>query len=180
MIEGLGPDTPVTTGSHGGRQSDIPYRCDLFDGRAMLELGKVLKRGADKYGIDNWRQIPEHEHVNHALTHLFGWLACDKQDDHLEHAFCRLMMAVAIKHTPQPEIDRSNVRAKVHGPLTRAKDLGYAVATGLDELGTKNFGTYFIRYKDGKPIDDVIYASKEEAWRGCIDHMVQNEEQESQ
>lgn len=95
-IEGVGPDAPETVNEHGGKQSAVPYRCDLLDGKAMLELAKVLKHGAH-YGEENWRLITDREHVNHALTHLFAWLAGDETDGHLSHAFCRLMMAVAME-----------------------------------------------------------------------------------
>lgn len=59
----------------------------------------VLAPGAVKYGEDNWRKIPAKDHLNHALTHVFAFLAGDGQDDHLEHAACRMMMALEIKIT---------------------------------------------------------------------------------
>lgn len=50
-------------------------------------------------GYSNWHSIPLGDHVNHALTHLFAHLAGDVQDDHLEHASCRLLMALEQKIT---------------------------------------------------------------------------------
>jgi hypothetical protein len=96
-LDGLGPDQPTITNASGATQSDIPYRCDLLDGRAILAMAKVLSQGANKYGVNNWRSIPCNEHINHAMAHVFAFLGNDKQDDHLEHAFCRMMMAVATK-----------------------------------------------------------------------------------
>jgi hypothetical protein len=32
--------------------------------------------------------------------HIVAYMAGDKQDDHLEHALTRMMMAVAVKHRP--------------------------------------------------------------------------------
>lgn len=61
----------------------------------LIRIGKVLQEGAEKYEPNNWRLIPQEEHVNHALIHLFAAKAGDIQDDHLDHAMCRLMMAYA-------------------------------------------------------------------------------------
>jgi hypothetical protein len=59
----------------------------------------LLKYGSDKYDEDpdkpNWKGIDSRSHLNHALTHIFAHLKGDKQDDHLVHAFCRLMFAVS-------------------------------------------------------------------------------------
>lgn len=95
IINGVGPDTPTTTNEQGGMQSDLPYRCDLLDAESILKLSAVLKQGAEKYAPDNWRKIDCMSHINHALVHIFAYMAGDKQDDHLDHAFCRLMMAMA-------------------------------------------------------------------------------------
>lgn len=63
--------------------------------KQMIRIAKVLHFGADKYKANNWRLIPQEEHINHALIHLMAALAGDTQDDHLDHALCRLMMAYA-------------------------------------------------------------------------------------
>lgn len=63
----------------------------------LIKIGRVLQEGAEKYEPNNWRLIPQEEHVNHALIHLFAATAGDTQDDHLDHAMCRLMMAYATK-----------------------------------------------------------------------------------
>lgn len=95
VIPGVGPDAPMVVAPNGAKQSSVLYRFDLLDGAAMFELGKVLHHGAEKYGIDNWRGIPTNEHINHAMQHIMAWIAGDAQDDHLAHAFCRMMFAVA-------------------------------------------------------------------------------------
>lgn len=98
-IEGVGPDAPVVTNAQGGKQSDSPYRCDLLPPEAVLKVARVLKHGADKYGPNNWRKLSENDHLNHAIAHIFARLAGDTQDDHLEHAACRLLMAL---EAPKP------------------------------------------------------------------------------
>ncbi len=61
----------------------------------IIAIAKVLQYGADRYEPNNWRLIPEEEHINHALIHIIAHLAGDTQDDHINHALCRLMMAKA-------------------------------------------------------------------------------------
>lgn len=62
---------------------------------ALITIAKVLQQGAQKYKPNNWRLIPQEEHINHALIHYLAYLLGDTQDDHLEHCMCRLMMAYA-------------------------------------------------------------------------------------
>lgn len=99
QISSVGPDVPVVVNEAGGKQSRVPYRCDLLPAKATLEVAAVLHAGAEKYGPDNWRQIPTRDHINHALTHLFAFLAGDCSDAHLSHAACRALMALEMDRT---------------------------------------------------------------------------------
>lgn len=101
MIKGIGKDEPTVVNEHGGKQSRVHYRFDLVDPIAMFEMTKVLKKGAEKYGEENWRQIPVRDHLNHLLIHVYAYLAGDKQDDHLTHALCRALFAVAVDRSDQ-------------------------------------------------------------------------------
>lgn len=95
MIEGVN-ETEIVTNEHGGKQSKLRYRFDLIDPVAIFKLAEVLHQGEQKYGRDNWRKISPEEHINHAITHLYAYLAGDNQDDHIEHAFTRVMMAIGV------------------------------------------------------------------------------------
>lgn len=66
---------------------------------AIVDIAKVLQEGAKKYQPNNWRLIPQEEHLNHALIHYIAYLMGDTQDDHLDHCMCRLMMAFATAQT---------------------------------------------------------------------------------
>lgn len=96
VVKGVGADAPVVANKFGGKQSKMEYDFTQLDPLAMFQLAGILKRGADKYGRDNWKRITTEEHLNHALQHIFAYLAGDRQDDHLGHAFCRLMMAIVV------------------------------------------------------------------------------------
>lgn len=79
---------------------------------ALIQIAKVLEYGASRYKPNNWRLIPEEDHMNHALIHLYALEKEDKQDDHLGHFLTRLMMVYATKKTPGFEyteyIDEAN------------------------------------------------------------------------
>jgi hypothetical protein len=94
-LQNLGADAPIVTNDQGAQQSAVAYRFDLIDPPALFALARVLDYGAKRYTENNWRGIPTRSHVNHALVHLFGYLAGDQQDDHLSHALCRVHMALA-------------------------------------------------------------------------------------
>lgn len=74
------------------QHTDIPDK-----NGAIVEIAKVLQEGATKYEANNWRLIPQEEHINHALIHYLAYLMGDTQDEHLAHCMCRLMMAFATK-----------------------------------------------------------------------------------
>jgi hypothetical protein len=95
-------DESVThTNEKGGRQSYIKVAYVLMDSYAMNQMAQVLWHGANKYGVDNWKLIHSKDHVNHAMNHIFLWLAGDKTENHLVNAFTRLMFAVAMEKQEQ-------------------------------------------------------------------------------
>jgi hypothetical protein len=95
MIKGVGRNEEIITNSNGGKQTKLDYDFTLIDSKAIFKLAEILKYGADKYEIDNWKLIPAREHLNHALTHAFAYLDGDDQDEHAAHFFCRAMMFLA-------------------------------------------------------------------------------------
>lgn len=114
MILGVEPDAPVVENENGGKQSDTPYGFHLLPISALFDAAKVAKYGADKYGETfanlNYTKIDTIEHLNHAIQHIYAFLAGDKQDDHLGHAIVRLMFAYDVedrKVVPAPDTDRA-------------------------------------------------------------------------
>jgi hypothetical protein len=43
-----------------------------------------------------WRHQSVAEHVRHAAAHLAAWEAGDRDEDHLGHAACRMLMALQL------------------------------------------------------------------------------------
>lgn len=97
VVDGVGPDAPIVYNEQGGGQSASPYRLDLVDPKALLDISKVLKEGADKYGENNWKKISINDHLNHLLVHVYAYLAGDKSDKHLAHAACRAIFALGVE-----------------------------------------------------------------------------------
>jgi len=97
LLRGVGPDAPIETNEHGASQSRTLYAFTSLDPHALFRVAATAASGDVKYGVDNWRGISERDHINHALTHIYAHLADDTSDDHLAHAACRMLMALAIQ-----------------------------------------------------------------------------------
>jgi dATP/dGTP diphosphohydrolase len=87
----------------GGDLIDANY-ADL-DGRAIHRMAEVMAEGTAKYGPPSevWIHIDKVAHINHALHHLFKYLAGDTAEDHLSHAACRVMGALGKKLAEESE-----------------------------------------------------------------------------
>lgn len=77
--------------------SEKPQLC-LLPPKALVEVGKVLSFGANKYAPENWKKVAdlENRYTSAALRHIFADMAGEVQDeetglDHLAHAVCCLL-----------------------------------------------------------------------------------------
>lgn len=100
IVDGMGPDAPTIIAANGAKQSHAPYAFTSIDPLALLRVALIQQQGDSKYGPDNWRRLPERDHINHALAHLFAHLAGDTSDDHLGHAAVRTLFALAVNLRP--------------------------------------------------------------------------------
>lgn len=117
VILGVEPDAPIVENEKGGKQSNTPYGFHLLPISALFDAAKVAKYGADKYGETfdkrNYTKIDTIEHLNHAIQHIYAFLAGDKQDDHLGHAIVRLMFAYDVE-------DRKSTITQYYDPASVA------------------------------------------------------------
>jgi len=90
-LPGVGPDAPRRA---DGKASESPYRFDLLQPHALAAVAALAKRGHEKYGI-HWTEYQPNDHLNHAMQHIFAYLAGDKQEgtpsEHLVHAAWRIL-----------------------------------------------------------------------------------------
>ena len=93
-MRGVGKDAPIFTNEAGGQQSALEYRFDLMPPLALAAVAQILDYGTRVRGYPewNWLKIEAKSHLNHALMHINAHLAGDTQDEHAEHAACRIMM----------------------------------------------------------------------------------------
>ena len=71
---------------------------------ALLRLATTYREGSNKYGDYNWTKgFPPGECLNHALRHIFYYLAGDRSEDHLAHAAWNLFTVMHFEQT-NPEL----------------------------------------------------------------------------
>lgn len=80
------------TGARRDVDTDKP-RYELIPVAPLTRLANLYARGAEKYGIDNWRKgFPFRRTFGSLLRHAFLWAAGDRSEDHLAaivfNAFC--------------------------------------------------------------------------------------------
>ena len=70
----------------------------LLPPKSLIEIGKVLTHGAEKYGPENWRKVDDlqNRYTSAALRHIVAHMEGEKYDDetdlsHLAHAMCCLL-----------------------------------------------------------------------------------------
>ena len=97
LVKGVEPDAPVIVNEKGGKQSDSPYAFHMIPVSSILAAAEVCAYGAKKYGETignrNYTKIPTEEHINHAIAHMYAYLAGARTDDPLGHAIVRSMFA---------------------------------------------------------------------------------------
>lgn len=82
-----------STGAKRDIQDGKP-RPDLISPHALLRLGALLARGAEKYGERNWEMgMPFSRFLASAHRHLLQFMAGDRDEDHLA-AVCFNIMAI--------------------------------------------------------------------------------------
>ncbi|UZV39981.1 hypothetical protein LPP2_g13 [Leptolyngbya phage LPP-2, strain SPI] len=96
VLSVMSDEAPTTTNASGGKQSHLGAAFELLPPDALTQVAVILEHGAKKYGIDNWRLIPRHDHLRHALGHIFAYLR-NKDTKDLQHAACRILFSLETK-----------------------------------------------------------------------------------
>lgn len=62
-------------------------RYDLISPIGLAAWAAACAEGAEKYGDYNWEKgMSVNEMLNHAIAHIYAYLAGDRREDHLGHA----------------------------------------------------------------------------------------------
>ena len=84
--------------SGGATRNAIDTRMSLIPMDALMEIGRVMAKGAIEHGAHNWRGgIPEDVLLDHALRHIALHMEDDITEPHLAHAVCSLLMAISFR-----------------------------------------------------------------------------------
>ena len=71
------------------------FRYDLISPIGLREVARACAEGAAKYSDYNWeRGMPVHDLLNHAIAHVYQYLAGDRREPHLGHAAWNLLAAI--------------------------------------------------------------------------------------
>ena len=82
---------------HKTFQIEVNSMQRLWPFEVVQEIQNVMEEGEACHPHDSWKEVDAVTHVQHAKEHLRQYFS-RKQDgeDHLAHAFTRLMMAAAL------------------------------------------------------------------------------------
>lgn len=85
----------------GIKHDDGKLPLDLLPIEALEEVSRVLRHGAAKYGVHNWRKgMAWSRLIAAALRHIFAWVRGERIDkesgeSHLAHACCALLFLLS-------------------------------------------------------------------------------------
>ena len=87
-------DCRYTTGAvRNGDCEDVRY--DLISPIGLEALARTYAEGAAKRGRNNWENgMPVNDLLNHAIAHIYKFLAGDREEDHLPHAAWNILGAI--------------------------------------------------------------------------------------
>ena len=87
--------------SKGLKYDNDKIRVDLVPPEVIIELGKILTYGANKYGPNNWKGLENFNdrYYGAVIRHLMAWRMGEEKDPesgeyHLSHAMTGLMFLV--------------------------------------------------------------------------------------
>lgn len=81
----------------GAVRSDSVENCryDLISPIGLAAVAETCAEGARKYGDWNWEKgMPVHDLLNHAIAHIYRFLAGDRSEAHLAHAAWNVLAAI--------------------------------------------------------------------------------------
>lgn len=85
----------------------------LLPPKSILEIGKVLTYGAEKYDAENWRKVDDlqNRYTSAALRHIFAHIEGEELDEetgysHLAHAMCCLLFKLEDELLAKSEKER--------------------------------------------------------------------------
>ena len=98
----------------GKKYDEETAKLYLLPPKSILEVGKVLTYGADKYDAENWRKVDDlqNRYTSAALRHIFAHIDGEADDpetglSHLAHAMCCLLFKLEDELLGKSEEERA-------------------------------------------------------------------------
>lgn len=105
-------DNQIQTFETGAKRSKLEARYDLLSPIGLRRAAEAAHEGAEKYGeYQNEMGLPVTVYLNHALAHIYQYLAGDRTEDHLGHAGWNLLFAC---HSEEllPQLNEDTLRTQ--------------------------------------------------------------------
>jgi hypothetical protein len=84
----------IETYESGAKRSSLGARWDLLSPVGLRRAAEAAHEGAEKYAAFNHEHgLPVHVYLNHAVAHIYSYLAGDRSEQHLGHAAWNLLFA---------------------------------------------------------------------------------------
>lgn len=87
-------------------------RYDLITPIGLRALAQTYAEGAEKFGACNWENgMPVTDLLNHAIAHIYNFLAGDRTEAHLAHAAWNVLGAI---HSLEkwPDLNKDTLRGE--------------------------------------------------------------------
>ena len=115
--------------SEGRKYDGGKAKLHLLPPKSILEVGKVLTYGAEKYDAENWRKVDDlqNRYTSAALRHIFAHIEGEDVDEetglsHLAHAMCCLLFKL------EDELIGESKEKETREPYTREYPPRYRIA----------------------------------------------------
>jgi hypothetical protein len=120
-VPAVNPQTGTTAKfGTGAVRSDTfeEFRYDLVSPIGLREVARACSEGAQKYSDWNWEKgMPVNDLLNHAIAHVYQFLAGDRSEPHLGHAAWNLLAAIH-SHELWPHLNDRSLRGPGCKPPT--------------------------------------------------------------
>ena len=120
----------------------------LLPPKSIIEIGKVLTYGAEKYDAENWRKVDDlqNRYTSAALRHIFAHIDGEKLDEetglsHLAHAMCCLLFKLEDELLGKGEEERT--READTGKYT-TRDKPFELGKTDNEKGSLSDFEYYV------------------------------------
>ena len=120
----------------------------LLPPKSILEVGKVLTYGAEKYDAENWRKVDDlqNRYTSAALRHIFAHMDGEQLDEetglsHLAHAMCCLLFKLEDELLGKGEEERT--READSGKYT-TRDKPFELGKTDNEKGSLSDFEYYV------------------------------------